>query len=178
MLTRLIDYLKMSQITGLFTDLTHGGNSLERSSEEISSMIDTWLLMRDIELNGERNRAMYILKSRGMAHSNQIREFLISSQGIDLVDVYLGSAGVLTGSARAAQEAKEHSAAMVEQQESTRRQREAERKRLVLQAQITALQAEIDNMSQETQAVASEEAQKLQSQASIEEKLAHLRKAD
>jgi circadian clock protein KaiC len=74
-LTRLIDYLKMKKISTFLTDLTHSGSSLERTSEEISSLIDTWLLLRDIELNGERNRGLYILKSRGMAHSNQIQEF-------------------------------------------------------------------------------------------------------
>ena len=80
MLTRLIDYLKMQQITAVFTDLTHAGQPWKRTNEEISSLIDTWILLRDIELNGERNRGLYILKSRGMAHSNQIREFLMSDQ--------------------------------------------------------------------------------------------------
>ena len=96
-----------SHVTTLLTDLVHFGNSLEQTNEEISSLIDTWILLRDIEINGERNRGLYILKSRGMAHSNQIREVLLSDRGIELVDVYLGPGGVLTGSARAAQEAKE-----------------------------------------------------------------------
>jgi circadian clock protein KaiC len=103
-LTRLIDYLKMKNITTFLTDLTHFIGSLEHTSEEISSLIDTWLLLRDIELNGERNRGLYILKSRGMAHSNQIQEFLLTNQGIGLIDIYTGSGEVLTGSARAAQE--------------------------------------------------------------------------
>ncbi len=106
-LTRLIDYLKMKKITTFLTDLTRSESNLEHTSEEISSLIDTWLLLRDIELNGERNRGLYILKSRGMAHSNQIQEFLLTNEGIDLVDIYTGTGEVLTGSARAAQEASE-----------------------------------------------------------------------
>ncbi|MGB8491493.1 MAG: circadian clock protein KaiC, partial [Bacteroidales bacterium] len=87
---RLIDYLKMKQITAFFTSLTTGGSQLEHTDIFISSLIDTWILLRDIELGGERNRGMYILKSRGMAHSNQIREFLLTDNGIKLRDVYVG----------------------------------------------------------------------------------------
>ncbi len=76
---------------------------MEQTSVTISSLIDTWLLLRDIELNGERNRGLYILKSRGMAHSNQIREFLLTENGVQLTEVYLGPEGVLTGSARLSQ---------------------------------------------------------------------------
>ena len=108
MLMRLIDFLKLKQITAMFTSLTSAteGN-LEQTEVGISSLMDTWLFLRDIEMNGERNRALYVLKSRGMAHSNQIREFLLTDHGIDLVDVYLGPGGVLTGTARQAQEAQE-----------------------------------------------------------------------
>ncbi len=107
MLTRLIDMLKTEQITAMLTYLSSGGESLEATEMGISSLIDTWILLRDIEIGGERNRGIYILKSRGMAHSNQIREFRLTDKGIDLIDVYTGPAGVLTGAARAAQEAKE-----------------------------------------------------------------------
>jgi len=103
MLIRLIDFLKTRQITAVFTSLTHGGGFLEQSGAGISSLVDTWLLLRDIELAGERNRGMYVLKSRGMAHSNQIREFLLSDRGIELRDAYLGTEGVLTGAARQSQ---------------------------------------------------------------------------
>ncbi len=96
---RLIDHLKLHQITGFFTSLTSGGATLEHTDVFISSLIDTWLLLRDIEIGGERNRGIYILKSRGMAHSNQIREFLLTDHGIVLRDVYVGMEGVLTGSA-------------------------------------------------------------------------------
>jgi len=113
-LARLIDYLKMNQITSLFTDLTHAGGAMETTAAAISSLMDTWLLLRDIEAGGERNRGLYLLKSRGMAHSNQIREFLLTDKGIDLVDVYSGPEGVLTGTARHTQVAREEAAALAD----------------------------------------------------------------
>src|SRR6185503_5371303 len=115
-LMRLIDFLKGSGITSLFTSLTGGDSALETTEVGISSLADTWLFVRDVEDNGERNRLLYVLKSRGMAHSNQLREFLITSQGIKLVDVYLGEHGALTGSARLAQEARERAEAASRQE--------------------------------------------------------------
>src|SRR3954447_9136342 len=113
MLLRLVDSLKHQQITALFTNLTSAGDaSLEQTDLGVSSIVDTWILLRDIELGGERNRGIYVLKSRGMAHSNQIREFLLTDRGIELRDVYVGPAGVLTGSMRLAQEARERAAAI------------------------------------------------------------------
>ena len=101
MLLRLLDFLKMKRITAFFTSLTNaGGDATEMTDVYISSLIDTWLLLRDIEIGGERNRGLYVLKSRGMEHSNQIREFKLTGHGIELVDVYVGTEGVLTGSAR------------------------------------------------------------------------------
>ena len=150
MLMRLVDFLKMNQVTGFFTSLTSGGDVLEKTDVSISSLIDTWLLLRDIELGGERNRGMYILKSRGMAHSNQIREFLLTDHGVELRDVYVGSGGVLTGSARLAQEAQEQSALMIRKQEVERRQLELERKRQAMEAQIAAMRAEFDAQETET----------------------------
>jgi circadian clock protein KaiC len=121
MLTRLIDLLKMRQITGMFTNLTSGEHhNLEQSEVGISSIMDTWLLLRDIETNGERNRGLYVLKSRGMAHSNQIREFLLTDEGIELVDVYVGPGGALTGTARQAMETQERATAAKRQQETER----------------------------------------------------------
>ena len=175
-LTRLIDYLKMNNITTFLTDLTHFTGSLERTSEEISSLIDTWLLLRDIELNGERNRGLYILKSRGMAHSNQIQEFLLTDHGIDLIDIYTGAGEVLTGSARAAQEAGEKAGELAARRESDRRLREQERKRTALETKIAALRAEFDMETQEVHLIAEEE-QKRQS-VLVEDRLdmARLRK--
>jgi circadian clock protein KaiC len=177
-LTRLIDYLKMQKISTFLTDLTHFGSSLERTSEEISSLIDTWLLLRDIELHGERNRGLYILKSRGMPHSNQIQEFLLSNQGIDLVDIYTGSDEVLTGSARAIQEAKEKSSELERQREVDRKFREQERKRKALDAKIAALRAELDAESEELRLMMEEERRRQAALADNRLEMAHLRKRE
>jgi len=142
MVTRLIDYLKGRQVTSLFTSLTHGGHALDQSEIAMSSLMDSWLLLQDCEGNGERNRVLYVIKARGMAHSNQVREFLISDRGIDLVDAYIGPSGVLTGSARAAQTAREKAQALASQQEAARRQRELKRKRAALEQQISGLRSE------------------------------------
>jgi circadian clock protein KaiC len=142
MLMRLVDYLKSNGSTAMFIDLT-GHDDLESTEIGISSLADTWILLRDVELNGERNRCIYVLKSRGMAHSNQVREFIITRNGIDLVPAYIGMSGVLTGSSRVAQQAKEMADAKAREQEVEIRKNEAARKRLALEAQIAALQAEL-----------------------------------
>jgi circadian clock protein KaiC len=103
MLIRLIDFLKLGGVTAFLTNLTSGGAALESTEVEISSLVDTWLLNRDIELGGERKRAMYVLKSRGMSHSNQLREFLLTDRGFDLLDAYAGPKAKLTGSSRLSQ---------------------------------------------------------------------------
>jgi len=141
-LIRLIDFLKTQEITALFTSLTTDQTQLEQTEIGISSLMDAWILLQMIESNGERNRGLYILKARGIDHSNQIREFQLTAKGIQLVDVYLGAEGVLTGTARLAQEAKERNVMLVRQQEIARKQRELARKRQVLEAQITALRTE------------------------------------
>jgi len=151
MLMRIVDYLKSNQITAFFTSLTANEGALEQTDVGISSLIDTWLLLRDIELSGERNRGMYILKSRGMAHSNQIREFILTDHGIELREVYIGARGVLTGSARTAQEANENAELLTRKQEIERIKREIERKRKSLEAQIISLRADFE--SEEAEAV-------------------------
>jgi len=138
MLLRLVDFLKAKRITAMFTHLTHGGSHTEATDVGISSIIDTWLLVRDIELGGERNRGLYVLKSRGMKHSNQIREFLITSEGIRLEEVYVGPEGVLTGSLRAAQEARERAEALSLQGEIDAKQREVDRLRAALEVRAEA----------------------------------------
>ena len=160
MLTRLIDFLKTRKVTTLVTGLTHVGDKLEASNEEIPSMIDTWLSLRDIEHKGERNRGMYILKSRGMAHSNQIREFILSDKGIDLFDVYLGPEGVLTGAARVGQEAQDRSAVVLRQHELQRKKREYEHKRLALEANIAALREEFDTATEIIDSLSEQEKQR------------------
>jgi circadian clock protein KaiC len=174
-LTRLVDYLKMKNISTFLTDLTHFTGSLEHTSEEISSLIDTWLLLRDIELNGERNRGLYILKSRGMAHSNQIQEFLLTNQGIGLIDIYTGSGEVLTGSARATQEAGEKASELARWREVDRRLREQERKKNALEAKIAALRAEFDVETEEVHLMAEEEQTRQAVQAEDRLDMAHLR---
>lgn len=153
MVTRLIDSLKMRDITAFLTNLTSAGESAEATNIDISSLIDTWILLRDIELGGERNRALYVLKSRGMAHSNQIREFLLTSRGIELKDVYIGPAGVLTGSMRQAQEAREQSELLQRRQEIEALQRGLERKRQSVHDRVAALQRELEAEEQEAQRV-------------------------
>jgi circadian clock protein KaiC len=143
-LIRLIDFLKQQQITALFTNLTAGGEALETTNVAISSIVDTWLFVRDIELGGERNRAMYVLKSRGMSHSNQLREFLLTRHGVELLDVYVGPDGVLTGSSRLSREAREQAATLLRREEEQRRERDRRRKREVLEAKIEALRKEFE----------------------------------
>ena len=136
MLLRLVDFLKSKRVTALFTHLTSGGSALEATDIAISSLIDTWLLLRDIESAGERNRGLYVLKSRGMQHSNQIREFRITPEGVQLEDVYVGPDGVLTGSMRAAQEAREAAEALALQQDVEAKQREVDRLRAALEVRL------------------------------------------
>ena len=157
-LLRLIDFLKEKQITTLLTTLTSGSDAQEQTEVDISSLVDAWLLLRDIESGGERNRGLYILKARGVAHSNQIREFLLTDHGVELREVYLGEAGMLTGSARVAQEAKDASAALLARQEIERKQLLLQRKRKALDAQIAALQLDLETEEQESrQLIAQEE---------------------
>jgi circadian clock protein KaiC len=138
MLTRTLDLLKAKQITAVLTSLVHGGDYQEGTRTAISSLVDTWILTRDIELGGERNRGLYVLKSRGMAHSNQIREFLLTEDGIEIQDVYVGPEGVLTGSMRLAQEARERAAALTRRQEMERQRRELDRRRQALEVDIAS----------------------------------------
>jgi circadian clock protein KaiC len=153
MLLRLVDFLKGRGITAMLISLTGGGRTLEATEVGLSSIVDTWLLLRDIELAGERNRGLYILKSRGMSHSNQIREFLITPEGLKLVDVYIGPEGVLTGSMRAAQEDRERAEKLVRDQDIERRQRELDSKRTALEAQIAALQTQFHSIEAESKMI-------------------------
>jgi circadian clock protein KaiC len=143
MVLRLVDFLKERGVTSLFTNLGTGLAESNATAMQISSLMDTWLLLYNRESNGEHNRQLYLLKSRGMAHSNQIREFVLSANGIALREAYIGPEGVLTGSARLAQEAQDMAAALVREQEMQRRSRNLERKRREITAQIEVLQAQL-----------------------------------
>lgn len=160
LLLRLIDFLKSSGITALLVSLTSGKAAREATDVGVSSIIDTWIVLRDIELGGERNRGLYVIKSRGMPHSNQIREFLITPEGIQLQDVYVGPEGVLTGSMRAAQEARERASAVQQQQELERKQREIESRRQTLEAQLLALRHELKAVDEEAKIVSAQGAAK------------------
>jgi circadian clock protein KaiC len=178
MLMRLIDYLKGKHITAFFTSLTQGGDALEKSHTGISSLIDTWLLLRAIELGGERNRGIYILKSRGMAHSNQIREFLLTDRGVELKNVYIGPEGVLTGSLRLAQESREQAEVLVRDREIERRRRELDRKRRVLEAQITVQRTQFEAEEDEFQLLLGQKLTAEETEHRLRELLSLSRQAD
>jgi len=178
MLSRLIDFLKMKGITAFCTDLTAVGGSLERTDVGISSLMDTWLLLQFIEGSGERNRGLYILKSRGMEHSNQVREFRLTDNGAQLQDVYVGSGGVLTGAGRVAQEARERAEALERSQDIERKQRDIERKKAVIEAQIAALRTEFEAEKDELERSIARERLHQKVLAEETQALAQSRKAD
>jgi circadian clock protein KaiC len=152
--------------------------TIEQTDIGISSIMDTWLLLRDIELGGERNRGLYVLKSRGMAHSNQIREFVLTDKGIDIRDVYIGPEGVLTGSMRRVQEARERAEKRSRELEVESKRRELNRKRAALEAHIAALRAEFEGEEAEISQVLQQENQVLQQLQIEETDMARSRQAD
>ncbi len=158
MLMRMIDFLKTRQITAMLTSLTEGSQKdFEQTDVGISSLIDSWILVRDVELSGERNRCIYILKSRGMDHSNQVREFVMSSHGIRLLPAYIGDGTVLTGSARLAQEARERAEQLVERQNAQEKARARDRRRKAVEAQIASLRLELTDVDADSAEFAAEE---------------------
>jgi circadian clock protein KaiC len=158
---RLVDFLRKHGILGFLVSLTGGAMAQEMTQEAISSMVDTWLLLKDVELNGERNKVLYVLKSRGMDHSNQVREFHITSKGVKLVDAYLGPSGVLTGSARLAQEALEAADVEKSKQEMERRKLALTQRRKAMEAQIEALQSALHAEEEEFRRTVSNEKMRL-----------------
>jgi circadian clock protein KaiC len=158
MLTRLIDYLKVSNITALFTALVNTGvGRAEMTEEGVSSLVDTWVSVRDLEGIGERNRGLSILKARGMAHSNQVREFVVTDNGIELLDVVIGPTGIVTGASRLTQQLAEHAQDLAARQEADRRDRELERRRRVLEANIANLRTEFESVEEELRQINSHE---------------------
>jgi len=145
MLTRLIDFLKLRQITAMFTSLTSNSDELEDSEVGVSSLMDAWVLVKNIEANGERNRGLYILKARGLAHSNQVREFILTAHGVELMDAYVGSEGVLMGSARSSQLARENAAQVERRLATERKERELHRKQELYEAQLIALKGQYES---------------------------------
>lgn len=143
-LIRLADICKTKGITAHFTSLSGAGTQMDESERSVSSLMDTWISLEDKEANGERNRVLYLLKSRGMNHSNQLREYRLTDRGIELIEAYVGPAGVLTGAARLAQEAREREDALQRRQATERRRREVARKRAVAERQIAEMKAAIE----------------------------------
>ncbi len=157
MLIRLIDYLQRNQVSVLFTALTSASSAAEQTDEGVSSLVDAWITVRDLESNGERNRGLYIMKSRGMKHSNQVREFVITDDGLELVDVYLGAKGVLIGSAREAQQLEEATGQELRNYAGSRTDREIQRKGTVLEAKIASLKEEFESLKEELSRTRQEE---------------------
>ncbi len=149
MLLRIIDLLKSRGITAFLTNLLSHQGAMDYADTGMSSLMDTWLSLVQLESNGERNRGLYVLKSRGMNHSNQIREYQLTSQGVKLIDAYLGSAGVLTGSARVTQEAIDAADAARRAQDAERKRREIERKRAALERHVSELRATLEAEEEE-----------------------------
>lgn len=170
MLVRLIDLLKVNNITGLFTSLNKQNENFrpDLAEESVSSLVDTWVTVRDMEGLGERNRGIYIVKSRGMGHSNQVREFIITKNGIQLLDVKLGPDGILTGAARQAHELKKKLSDVKIQNEISRKDREIARKRKVLEANIEALKNEFESVEEELSLLRATE--ELQEKIALEKK--------
>jgi circadian clock protein KaiC len=143
-LVRLADICKTKGITAVFTSLSAIDEQMSESERSVSSLMDTWISLRDVEADGERNRILYLLKSRGMSHSKQIREYELSDDGVHLTDPYLGPEGVLTGAARMAQEAREREAEHDRLEQTEQRKRQMARKRDALERQITEMRAALD----------------------------------
>lgn len=177
MLTRLLDQLKLQGITTILLDLS-SADQIEQTEIGISSLVDTWIALRDIELNGERNRGLYLLKSRGMAHSNQIREFVLSDDGIQLLDVYVGTEGVLTGSARYVQEEREAAERVICRQEIEQRRHEIERRRQQMETAIVEAKAAFEADRLELEKLILREESRLARQEARVAQLAVLRRAD
>ena len=178
MLIRTIDFLKGRGITAFFTTLSKGGVQQEESEVSISSLIDTWLHLRTFESGGERTRGLVVVKSRGMAHSNQVREFLLTDTGLSLRDVYVGSGQVLMGAAREVQEAQDQDSAVAAKQAFERRQRELEGERQGLESQIEAMRLRLKSLSGETEGTRGRERLRVTRQSEERTQLRVARKAD
>jgi circadian clock protein KaiC len=177
MLTRLIDYLKSEKITSLSTSLVTDARAAEATAG-VSSLMDTWIALQDIESNGERNRGIMIMKSRGMGHSNQVREFNLTDKGFVIADPYLGPSGIVTGSARAAREVQEEAALIEQKNELARKKHDLERKRKLMQAKIEELMAGFETDREELERLAGEGREKEKARAAQRGVMARMRMAD
>jgi circadian clock protein KaiC len=176
-LTRLIDYLKSEKITSLSTSLVTDAGEADAAAG-VSSLMDTWINLEDMVGNGERNRGIMIMKSRGMGHSNQVREFNLTDRGIVIADAYLGPSGIVTGSARAAREIQEEAALIEQKNKLERKKRELERKRKVMQAKIEELKSGFEADREELERLAGESKEKEKVRAAQRGVMARMRMAD
>jgi circadian clock protein KaiC len=156
-LIRLIDFLQKEQITVMFTALTFPHFMQSSADEDVASLVDTWLAVQDIEFNGERNRAIYIMKSRGMKNSNQVREFLITDNGIEIVEVTLGPNGVLVGSAREAFNLEKNTGEVLRKNAVERKNRQIESRKTILDAKVAKLKSEFELVKEELDRIYVEE---------------------
>jgi circadian clock protein KaiC len=157
MLLRVVDFLKGRGATAVFTHLMHGQDGRVETDAGLSSLMDAWILLLNREIGGEFNRELYLLKARGLSHSNQVREFIMTDAGIKLVEPYLGESGALTGSARKNEEAKIRRAEMRRQVDVVRAQQQIQQKRRRATAQMEALQADLDADEIELNAITQDE---------------------
>ncbi len=179
MLTQVVDFCKNQSITTLFTSLTEGGGPQEQTDPGVSSLMDTWVLLRNTETpSGERNRLLFVLKSRGMAHSSQVREFMLSDKGVQLTDVYIGAGTVLTGSARLIQEAQDEAVAEARHRDATRRQRDLEQEKAQVQARIGALQHKAALLAEDLDSLTGDERSRLETATRNRADLASARQVD
>jgi circadian clock protein KaiC len=151
LIMRIINILKSRKITGIFTSLTNDGERSAEIEAGITSLIDTWILVRNLEQNGERTRGLTVLKARGVKHSNQIREMILTNRGVTFAPIYVGPEGVLTGSARAAQDVLDKAA-------NQAARKHAQLRKAVLTAKRKAIAAKTIEMESEYAIVAEENA--------------------
>jgi circadian clock protein KaiC len=175
MLARFVDFLKARQVTALFTFLRQSGADVEIG---VSSVMDIWISLRMVESNGEQNRLLHIIKARGMAHSRQVHEFVLSEKGVQLLDVYVGPSGVLTGSARVAQENRERAEKLERQRGFERQQSELKRKKLELETRMAAFKVEIKEVQDELELGVSEEKADGRTTAEGVRQMTRIRQAD
>ena len=144
MLIRLNDYLRARKITTVFTALSSDGEYSEHADVQLSSIADTWIVVRIMDYKGERNNVMQLMKSRGMSHSRQMKEMYFTGNGLKLQNVYQGPEGVLTGAARIGQEKYEKLKEARNVIEIDKNRKKIERKKSLLEASIEALKHEYE----------------------------------
>ena len=144
MLLRIVDFLKSEGITGVLTHLTQSGQTVIETESGLSSLMDAWILLLNRESNGEFNRELYLLKARGLSHSNQVREFVMDGHGIRLLLPYTGQGQALTGAARRVAEAEDRRRERTREIEAEKAQHLIEQRRRRTLAQIEILRSDLE----------------------------------